>query len=39
MYGGAVELSRRAGGGTLFHVTIPDGEPLPDLDDEPKEVS
>jgi two-component system sensor histidine kinase KdpD len=37
-YGGAVELSQRPGGGTLFHVNLPDGEPLPDLADEPKDV-
>lgn len=30
-YGGTIEASARAGGGTVLHVHLPDGEALPDL--------
>ncbi len=32
-YGGTIEASERSGGGTVFHITLPDGEALPDLAD------
>ncbi len=32
-YGGTLEASERAGGGTVFHIHLPDGEALPDLAD------
>lgn len=30
-YGGTIEASERSGGGTVFHIHLPDGEALPDL--------
>jgi two-component system sensor histidine kinase KdpD len=30
-YGGTLEASERSGGGTVFHIHLPDGEALPDL--------
>lgn len=30
-YGGTIEVAEGAGGGTMFHVRVPDGEPMPDL--------
>jgi two-component system sensor histidine kinase KdpD len=32
-YGGTIEASERSGGGTVFHIHLPDGEALPDLAD------
>lgn len=37
-YGGTLEASERDGGGTVFHIHLPDGEALPDLADPSKEV-
>jgi len=37
-YGGTIEASERTGGGTVFHVHLPDGEELPDLADPAKEA-
>ncbi len=37
-YGGTIEASERSGGGTVFHIHLPDGEALPDLADPSKEV-
>jgi two-component system, OmpR family, sensor histidine kinase KdpD len=37
-YGGTIEASERAGGGTVFHVHLPDGEALPDLEEPSKEA-
>jgi two-component system, OmpR family, sensor histidine kinase KdpD len=37
-YGGTIEASERSGGGTMFHINLPDGEALPDLAEPSKEV-
>ncbi len=37
-YGGTIEASERDGGGTVFHIHLPDGEALPDLAEPSKEV-
>ena len=37
-YGGTIEASQRAGGGTVFHVHLPDGEALPDLATPTQEI-
>jgi two-component system sensor histidine kinase KdpD len=37
-YEGTIEAGERPGGGTVFHVHLPDGEALPDLADPSKEV-
>jgi two-component system, OmpR family, sensor histidine kinase KdpD len=37
-YGGTVEASDRNGGGTVFHIHVPDGAALPDLAEPTKEV-
>jgi two-component system, OmpR family, sensor histidine kinase KdpD len=34
-HGGAIAAANRAGGGTTFEVRIPDGAPMPRLDDAP----
>jgi two-component system sensor histidine kinase KdpD len=36
-YGGTIEASERNGGGTVFHIHLPDGEALPDLASSMKE--
>lgn len=33
LYAGSVEVGPRPGGGMLFHVAIPDGEPVPSLEE------
>jgi len=37
-YGGTIEANERNGGGTVFHIHLPDGEELPDLAEPSKEV-
>jgi two-component system sensor histidine kinase KdpD len=37
-YGGSIEASELSGGGTVFHVHLPDGEALPDLAEPSQEV-
>lgn len=34
-HGGTIEATRREGGGTVFRVVLPDGEPMPTFDEPP----